>query len=245
MNKQSTFIKRGYEVKLATKGATTIVFPTVVLPQYFDSDNNKYVSIQSKEELQELKAKGISVEYGGLLLIKKGTKDAKLVTDAVDKVWKDFKLKDQRKANYPIEDGDEKADKMEADQKNGDMYRGMIVIKTGTQNKKREFQSFNKYGKYKPSSNDEVNGYYVHLGLYIGYYYKSTSVLGVKAYLNAIQYLDKNPDINIATDYSTEFSFENASDDEFNKAVGDNEDFDGGVPLTDGENGEDDEVFGS
>lgn len=244
MSKLNKFKKRGHEIKLAGKDVTTIVYPNIVLPQYFDNSTNKYNQVEDEAEANMLRAKNITVEYGGLLLIKKGTKEAKLVKETVDKVWNDFNLDKNRKANYPIEDGDEKADKLESQQKNGDMYRGHILIKTGTQNKKKKFQSFNKYGVYSPKTDDEINGFFCRLGLYIGYYESSSSVLGVKAYLNAIQYMDKNPDVNIATDYSNEFDFESAGDEEFEKAVGRDEDFDGGASITDDvEDDEENEVF--
>lgn len=220
----------GIEFKNTSKNVITMRFPKIRYPNYWK--DGICVDIKNDTEFEQAKEREERLIYGGELIIPKGSKEAKELIEAVDKIWKIYDLdnvaKKRRKINpYIIEDGDEKADGLEKREKNGDIYRGHIVLKIGTnydyKKNKIRFQCFDKFDKYMPKTNNEVDGYYVRVGLYIDYYNYSGSE-GVRAYMNAVQFLEENPDVKFQKDYSNEFEFEQKTEEEkqdaFEKAVG-------------------------
>lgn len=249
----------GIEFKNTSKNVITMRFPKIRYPNYWKKDGT-CVDIKNDTEFEQAKEREERLLYGGELLIPKDSKEAKELIEAVDKMWKIYDLdnvaKKRRKINpYIIEDGDEKADGLEKREKNGDIYRGHIVVKIGTnydyKKNKIRFQCFNKYGAYMPKTNDEVDGYYVRVGLYIDYYNYSGSE-GVRAYMNAVQFMDENPDAKFQKDYSNEFEFEEQTEeqkqDAFEKAVGIEDDelpLDAGVTVNNSESDDEEDVFAS
>jgi hypothetical protein len=250
MAKSVKSIKRikGIEVKTLGKESVSMLFPNIAFPQYFDETKKKFVNIKNDMELKQAKERGEKLSYGGLLLIPKDSKDGNKIKDTIDYLWDYYQLEQRKNAKpYPLEDGDEKAQELEEDEKNGDMYKGNWILKIDSKwdskKEKIRFQCFNKFGKYFPKSNDEIQGYFVRLGLFIDFYDYAGSV-GVKAYMNAIQFMDENPDVQFKTDYENEFDFETAEEekeDAFEKAVSSDEDLTQGIPV--GNDGEDDSPF--
>lgn len=227
---------KGVEVKLASKGNVSITFPCIAYPQYWDEAKQKFVTIENDLEMKQAIDRKEKLSYGGQILIKKDTEQSQKIKDVVDKLWAYYKLDkikgSTRLAKYPLEDGDQKADDLEADEKNGDIYRGMWILKISSnyddKKGKKRFKAFNKFdrsGNWMPSSNDEIQGYYVNLGLTFDFYDFGSNI-GLKAYMNAIQFTDENPDLQFGTNYADadEFEFEEATEEEkedaLNKAIG-------------------------
>jgi hypothetical protein len=251
MAKLTKNIKRikGIEVKTLGKESITMLFPNIAFPQYFDESKKKFVNIKNEMELKQAKERGEKLSYGGLLLIPKDSPESEKIKGTIDQLWEYYQLDNRKNAKpYPLEDGDEKAQELEEDEKNGDMYKGYWLLKVDSKwdakKDKIRFQCFNKFGKFFPKNNDEIQGYFVRLGLFIDFYDYAGSV-GVKVYLNAIQFMDANPNAQFKTDYENEFDFEEQTEEEkedaFEKAVGSDEDLKQGIPV--GNDGEDDSPF--
>ena len=242
---------KGVELTVRGMNCVSIQFPRIIFPGYWDAENQVFVDINSNKELEEAIQKEIKLDYGGQILIRKDSKPGKEIKKAIDKLWKYYSLDKVKKPRYgknPLEDGDLKAEELEAEEKNGDIYKGHWILRISSRhdNKKnrRRFKSFDKIdrsGNYLPRSDSDVDGFYVNLGITIDFYEYGNNI-GLKVYMNAVQFLEQNPDLEFGTNYSNEFDFEEASDetkeDALTKALGDEEP-DDGVPLVEDDNEQD------
>ncbi|MDX1372506.1 MAG: DUF2815 family protein, partial [Nitrososphaeraceae archaeon] len=132
------------QVKKGTKyvsGKVDLIHVNVATQQYFDS-NNKPVKIKSEQAREQdckfnsvkkiwLSITGETLQYNATILIPKDSKEAKKIKAAVDEEWEKGKAAKviKKNSNYPLKDGDEMADELEAKEKNGEYYRGNYVIK--------------------------------------------------------------------------------------------------------------------
>ena len=246
---------KGIEVKTKGKTSISIEFPNIKFPQYRDEDSQSFVKIENDLEFSQAIDRGEKLTYGGRLLIKKDSKEGKEIKETFDKLWKYYKLEKVAKprfGKYPLEDGEEKADELEAEDKNGDKYRGHWILKISSKydakKKKRRFKSFDKYNKhnscYIPDSDDDINGFFVRVGLNLDFYDYGANI-GLVAYMNAIQFLDQNPNLEFGTNYADEFEFEEQSEEEkednLSKALGSDDDGLDEMSLVDDESDESDE----
>ena len=214
---------QGIEFKNKSKDVISMIFPKIAYPQYYDNDDYKYVDIKNETEFKQALERNEYLSYGGLLLIPKKSKEASELKKAIDTLWNHYDLENNKKANdCPLRDGDDIADELESKDKNGDYYKGHYVLKIVSKydkdKGKKRFQCFNKYRAFMPQSNDEVNGYFVRVGLFINYY-KNGKNIGVSAYMNAVQFMDENPDLQFRTDYSKEWDFEEAPEEDKEQAM--------------------------
>lgn len=225
----------GVKVKLSN---VILTFPNLATSQYYDNEKDIYIKLSNDTE--EEKSKYPSTEYGGQLIIEKGSKNHKLIKSAVDSIWKQRNLEKQNRAIYPLKDGDEKADFLEKEEKNGEQYKGMILFKAHTKFKPKKIFTKVKGKLWNgsiPSDDDAINGFFINV-IVEAKYYKKGSNIGVTIYLNGIQLLEQNPDFDFSNDCESEFDFEESEPEisndnnegfEFNdntKKIDDNDDDD-------------------
>jgi hypothetical protein len=218
-------LKKGIKLSLNSKDEQTgkrdctIVFPTLKYPEYWDENNQKYVKITSLSQLESAKQNNEKLIYGGTILIPKGCKTHYVLMDAINTLWEYNKL--TSKANCPLFDGDEKAEEMEENEKNGSMYEGNMYFRiasmeTSKTEYKRMFKLYNKTdktGKWIPESNEECYGKFVIPQVTLKYY-KSGSNTGLKFYFNGLQILDQNETYAISSLDGFEFEEEDEIENE-------------------------------
>jgi len=241
------------KVKKGTKYVSNkvdLIHVNVATQQYFDS-NNKPIKIKSEEARQKnckfnsVKKKWLSstdeeLIYNVTILIPKESNEAKKIKQLVDEEWEKGKAAKVIKKNsrYPLEDGDDKADELEAKEKNGEYYRGNYVIKA-----KSLFKPLIVLGKkvVKPSTDTfdiDHNGWTGRVSLRFDYY--SGMGGGITTRLNQICFLEDNPDLDFGGGCNFEIEEEDEQTD-FGNNVANNETVNTGIQSCYQEEDEEDE----
>ena len=214
------------KVKKGTKyvtGKVDLIHVNVATQQYFNSDDKpiKIKSEQAREQdckFNSLKKKWLSptgeeLIYNVTILIPKKSNEAKKIKELANEEWEKGKVAKviKKDSRYPIEDGDEKADKLESKEKNGEYYRGNYVIKA-----KSLFKPITVLGKkvVKPTTEDfdiDHNGWTGRVSIRFDYY--SGMGGGITTRLNQICFLEDNPDLDFGGGCDFEIEEEEESTD--------------------------------
>lgn len=226
------------KVKKGTKyvsGTVDLIHVNVATQQYFDS-NNKPVKIKSEHAREQdckfnsvkktwLSPTGEALQYNVTILIPKDSKEAKKIKAAVDEEWEKGKQAKviKKTSRYPIQDGDEMADELEAKEKNGEYYRGNYVIKA-----KSNYKPLIVVGKkmVKPNTDSfdiDHNGWTGRVSVRFDYY--SGMGGGITTRLNQIQFIKDNPDLDFGggCDFEIEEEEEESTDFGNSNNVGKND----------------------
>lgn len=201
MSNESKKIK-GLNITLKSEKEISCIFSNLATPQKYDDKTFTFTKLD-----KDLEEEDKDYKYGTTLLIDKGSKAAQDLKDTIDTLWKEWGLDKNKKAEYPMKCGDEKAEELEARDKNGEVYRGKWVVKTGTKKKPKVFTTKGKWQGNTKSDDDSINGYFCNVILYPSYYKAGTN-LGVTCYLNGIQLIEENPDLQFGSNPESEFDFE-------------------------------------
>ena len=212
------------KVKKGTKyvsGKVDLIHVNVATQQYFDS-NNKPIKIKSEEARQQdckfnsvkktwLSPSGETLQYNVTILIPKDSKEATKIKAAADEEWKKFAKQLKKTSRYPIQDGDEMADELEAKEKNGEYYRGCYVLKA-----KSNYKPLIVVGKkmVKPTTEDfdiDHNGWTGRVSIRFDYY--SGMGGGLTTRLNQICFLEDNPNLDFGGGCDFEIEEEEESTD--------------------------------
>ena len=198
------------KVKKGTKyvsGKVDLIHVNVATQQWVD-DNDKPHKIKSEKTREEdckfnsvkklwLSPIGKPLVYNTTILIPKDSNEAKKIKAAVDEEWEKGKQAKviKKLSIYPLKDGDEMADELEAKEKNGEYYRGNYVLKA-----KSNYKPLIVVGKkVVPKADTETfdidhNGWIGRVSLRFDYY--SGMGGGVTTRLNQICFLEDNPDLD-------------------------------------------------
>jgi hypothetical protein len=216
-------------------GKVDLIHVNVATQQYFDS-NNKPIKIKSEEARQQdckfnsvkktwLSPSGETLQYNVTILIPKDSKEAKKIKTAADEEWEKGKAAKviKKSSRYPIQDGDEMADELEAKEKNGEYYRGNYVIKA-----KSNYKPMIVLGKkiVKPTTDSfdiDHNGWIGRVSIRFDYY--SGMGGGITTRLNQICFLEDNLDLDFGGGCDFEIEEEEESTDFGNSksVVGEND----------------------
>lgn len=201
MSNESKKIK-GVNITLKSENEISCMFNNLATPQKYDDKTFTFTKLD-----KDLEEEDKDYKYGTTLLIDKGSKTAQDLKDTIDTLWKEWGLDKNKKAEYPMKCGDEKAEELEARDKNGEAYRGKWVVKTGTKKKPKIFTTKGTWKGNTKTDDNNINGYFCNVILYPSYYKAGTN-LGVTCYLNGIQLIKENPDLQFGSNPESEFDFE-------------------------------------
>lgn len=195
----------------------TIKFPKLALPQYYVNKTVGYKTVENTDELNkklQLMKEGINVklQWGGEFIVSKDSEDARLIKGAVDELWDKYGLGIKGGKYYPIKDGDEICEQLEAKGKSGSYYKNTWKFKSFTNLGMPKL--YNEEGEYFIKNDADVDGYFCRLIAYVDFYtldddnYKG----GVRIYLNNLQFLQPNPKLQFGVNPANAFSFKPKKD---------------------------------
>jgi hypothetical protein len=182
------------------------IFPYLA-GQYWNDDTEEYVTINMDDSNvgKTLKGKATTyhvntgdgkydISFGITLLIPKDSKDSKELIKTIKEVAEQNKLK--KGWTNPLKDGDEKIAENYNEDKDLSIYEGMYYMKFETKIK-NSLKIFDKYKNllhknWTMDDDGQYNGYYSRLSSMIKPY-KAGSNIGIKGYLQGVQFLDQSP----------------------------------------------------
>jgi len=208
-------------------GKVDLIFPAIATPQYYVAKDNRFIKID-KEELLKTECKKndkgvwykvindekVDLGYVITVLIPKNSAEAKKIKHVIDTEWENGKKAGMitKKSLYPLIDGDEKADELEAKDKNGEYYRGCYSIQA-----KSKYKPIIVEGKrkIKPTSSEfdvDHNGWVGRVSITCRpYQFGANSGVSIK--LNQICFLEDNPDLDFGGGCDFEIEEEEESTD--------------------------------
>lgn len=201
---------KGINITLKSENDISTHYPNLATAQRFDNQSGKFVKMEKDtDELEE------GYKYGTTILIEKDSQVAKDLIKTVNAIWKEYDLDKNRKANYPISDGNKKADELEKQDKNGDVFKNKLIVKTGTKKKPKVFTTKGAWKGSTKQSDEAINGWFCNVMLHVKYYKAGTNC-GVTCYLNGLQLISENPDMQFSANPENEFDFEESNESSSN-----------------------------
>lgn len=219
-------------------GKVDLIHVNVATQQWFD-DNDKPHKIKSEEQREQdckynsvkktwLSPIGKPLVYNVTILIPKDSKESKIVKELIDEEWEKGKAAKviKKNSNYPLKDGDEMADELEAKEKNGEYYRGNYVIKAKSNYKAKIVLGKKLINPSNESFDIDHNGWVGRVSLRFDYYNGMGG--GITTRLNQILFLEDNPDLAFGggcdfeieeEDESTDFGNSNIVKDENDSGI--------------------------